>query len=213
MALNEVIKVTWFTQLGGQAGLMTHAYMQSSVNPTRTINENDIAQLSGDLSASVPTLIKSVLAQEAEYDGQKIRTWRAEPALDVEASSSAGAGPGAAANPGFAPRQLAGLIRKRTAIPTRRGKGRVYVPFPSFDDVSENGNPGAAYLLGLNALADELMVEREVTIDGQPATFVPCVAGADRPAIGIQMTDTVVATEFATQRRRGSFGRPNTPVF
>lgn len=213
MALNEVVKVTWFTQLGGQAGLITHAYMQNSTNPTRVLNENDIAQLEGDISAQMPAEIRALLAQEAEYVGCKIRTWRTAPALDVEASSQTSAGAGASANPGFAPRQLAGLLRKRTAIPTRRGKGRMYVPFAAFDDVTDEGNPSAAYLVGLGNLADALMETREVTIDGQPALFIPCVTGQDRPAVGIPLTAIVVATEFATQRRRGSFGRPNTPVF
>ncbi len=110
------------------------------------------------------------------------------------------------------PKQTAGLCSKRTDLASRSGRGRFYAPFPSTSSNITGGVPTAGYITNLGVLATEIKTLEMWTVGGDSADFIPIVFNRKTHA----KTDlvTCVAKNFwATQRKRGDFGRKNSLPF
>jgi hypothetical protein len=111
------------------------------------------------------------------------------------------------------PRQTSGIISLVTALGGRKNRGRVYVPFPSETDNAIAGHPTAGYVTALGDLAAILtgpyigVGAGGNTNDLQPV-ILHRVDGSVTP-----ITGHFERSFWATQRRRGDFGRPNTGPF
>lgn len=113
---------------------------------------------------------------------------------------------------GLLPTQTSGLVQLYSTTLGKIGQGRTYVPFPSPTASEANGTPTAGYLNALNDLGGFLSSNLTVVDGVQVATFRPCLyrGGADVPRFleSFRRPDA-----WATQRRRGSFGRTNSLPF
>lgn len=166
----------------------------------------DLAVAAQQISDSVAADLKAVLSVEATYRGLGLRIVRPLPAgLETLTSSSSGPGTGTGI---VMPLQICGLISLRSMFSGRSGRGRFYVPFPPNSQGIAGGLPSAGYLTGLQPLA--VLLGNTITVGTVPNTSVLV------PAIWQRKTDTMVdivgfitPQKWATQRRRGSFGRPN----
>lgn len=109
------------------------------------------------------------------------------------------------------PGQISGLISWRTALIGKKGIGRSYIPFPAESDNQVSTTPSNNYIDRLTNLAGTLIGpgftagDADVTLalqihNRQEATFQP-------------VTSYITRRAWATQRRRGSFGRPNAIPF
>jgi hypothetical protein len=153
---------------------------------------------------------KGLLAKEASYHGADCATiW---PAATQPLTSVTGLGIGTAIG-GILPGQTSGLIRFRGLRAGRHGRGRMYVPFPAVGDCGLTGAPMARYMTALNSMAI-------VLLDGIQSTSSPGAAGHLK--LGLwdktgkvfdQVWQVAAPAAFATQRRRGHFGRLNPPPF
>jgi hypothetical protein len=107
--------------------------------------------------------------------------------------------------------QAAGLVSKRTGLRGRAGRGRCYIPFPSTDFLDTDGTPTAAYVALLTGIAFFFCTNIVMTDGaGNSAICVPQVShGAG--LTGSNITSYQTPKRWATQRRRGNFGRTNPP--
>jgi len=107
-------------------------------------------------------------------------------------------------------RQTCGIITKLTAGIGRANRGRVYFPFPGEADNQVTATPVAGYVTRLTNLANVILVPFNIagasggTITMQPIIFHR-LSGLSTDINGFRSNQ-----KWATQRRRGSYGRPNT---
>lgn len=110
------------------------------------------------------------------------------------------------------PTQTCGLISFFTNQLGKAGQGRMYMPFPYVGAMDANGTPNAGYLTGLNNMGTFFTnthnaVDGAVTAVLQHVLYIP---GGPPP---LPITSYLARDAWATQRRRGSFGRLNNAPF
>lgn len=153
---------------------------------------------------------KAISANTATYVGataQKVHPGGV--GLRGQYTGSAGAGTGGAV---CAPTAVAGLLQKHTAQPGRSGFGHAYVGFVPVVNVTGDGKPNAAYQTLLLALASQLSAGLAAASGGGTVVFAPCIYSRKLNA-AYQITGFFPTLNFATQRRRSAYGRPNpTPI-
>jgi len=168
-----------------------------------------LAEIVNDLATQYEPDYKNLICAEAQYLGMDIR--RVWPTKTVLYNSTVGAGPGTIAGE-ILPTQVAGLITLRSETPGPGGRGRMYIPFPSEADNDENGRPEGNYLQRLAFFA-ALMVEQQFPAGPDGSATLDPVVWSRTTQTHKMIVDSVRRTKWATQRRRGGFGKPNTPPF
>ena len=155
------------------------------------------------------------MVTNAQYRGLGVRKIWPHP-LTVEAVSTFAGGAGNVAGDPL-PFQVAGIATKKTNLPGKSFRGRVYLPFPSEASNDVDGNP----TMGYGTLAQTFLAAVQLSYiisatppapPGDNASFTPCVWSRKL----LQGTFTIAHAfkdKWATQRRRGDFGKPNTPPF
>jgi hypothetical protein len=108
------------------------------------------------------------------------------------------------------PKQTAGLITLRSSVVGKKNRGRQYVPFPATASDQGAGVPTLLYLADLIPLGAAL---RNVTVVGDAgpantADFSPIIWKKGSPTHAF-ITSMVVRRAWATQRKRGDYGRLN----
>lgn len=110
------------------------------------------------------------------------------------------------------PTQVCGLVSLYSNDLGKSGQGRVYVPFPYQGAQDVNGSPDAGYMAGLANFAVILTTPRGIASGGAVGTFVPVlyVPGGPPPK---RLISGIPRDAWATQRRRGDYGRLNANPF
>jgi hypothetical protein len=165
----------------------------------------------GDLAARMDAVFgpvyQPVLGSAAEYRGVGVqRISPIPPTVEVLENIQADVGGGAG---DLLPRQVCGLITKRTLLAGRRYRGRAYIPFPSEGLNDTDGTPTGAYLTNLLAVANAMEAPVVVGVAPNETTLTPIIwhrATSDFDVI----VECTTNDKWATQRRRGSYGRTNT---
>lgn len=114
------------------------------------------------------------------------------------------------------PRQSAAILTLTTGTPGRSNRGRVYVPFPGEGFCNVDGHPnstltGAMSILG-SAMRGPTPVNAPNPINGA-MTFTGQIFHRGNPGTYTPVTGFVPRARFGNQRRRGDYGKPNTPPF
>jgi hypothetical protein len=158
---------------------------------------------------------KSLLANSAEYRGVQAQIYLATPpnrAAFSAAFINTSAGPGlAGATP--LPSQTCGLIQFQTGEAGQANRGRLFIPFPAVLDNSSGGTPVAGYVTRLTTLVALMDSGISIVAGARTATLVRVLRHGKNKA-GVQPTPTPVTSGtasdlWATQRKRGDFGRTN----
>lgn len=170
----------------------------------------------GDVATDLDTFMagvwKALLYNSAFYHGCRVR--RMLPAnTDAWETSTAGGGAGTAGAVAL-PTQTAGLVRLKTAHLGKHGEGRIYVPFPAAADNITDGVPRVGYISAAVALGGRMSTQR-IIVGGTGGQIAVTPIITSPPAFTTQydVTDSGAADAWATQKRRGSFGRFNVPPF
>jgi len=166
-----------------------------------------VEQLGNALDMEFADLYKSLLNNTAEYRGVLVQRVTGIPPYEVPVVANFDPGPGIAGPIAMA-KQTAGLISLYAAFSGRRYQGRQYVPFPSTSDDVGAGRPSISYVLRLAVLADRFSKKFSVVIGVDTAEFLPVLFHRDT------LTSDVITTfraraAWASQRRRGDYGRTN----
>jgi len=150
----------------------------------------------------------ALLAESTTYRGVGVQRINPIPP-SVEVYSAIQTGPGEAIGD-ILPRQTSGLLSKRTGLAGRKYRGRAYIPFPAEGDNEADGTPAGGYLTRLLALSDALEVPVVVGTAPNTATVTPVLWHRLTSTFDV-ITTISTNDKWATQRRRGSYGRVNTP--
>jgi hypothetical protein len=205
IAVNDLVKVRIVSQLEEQVAINTLFYKCFGV-ATTSAHESDMATA---FDTAVAAAYKSCLTNSAIYRGVGVQVQN--PTLSVEQETIASQGDGVG-GVGFLPKQIAVIIHFQSAIAGPKGRGRIYVPFvPTLFNVL--GKPTAAAILDYAALA--LAIPQIMVIDGGGGgtASMELVVRNARTLNGYSVDTKTAQGLFATQRRRGDYGRINSPPF
>lgn len=205
MAVNDVFQVTAVMRQGEQEGLNVRHFRVS----TETLLGVTGGEIATALDALFRPLYRAVISAEAQWVGMTAQ--RIRPLPPLVAGSSPGA-PQAGLQAGdVLPRQVAGITTFRTAKAGRAFRGRIYYPFMPEPQNQAGGIPDPTFVELLDAVANEWDDVQTVVGIGGTATLNPVIYHRSTG-----MTDDIIGRQtrfvWATQRRRGSYGRPNPTV-
>lgn len=211
LVVGNLYKARLFSFLDNQVGINTVYYLCTSivgVAPT----EGDAAD---ELSSTIGPELRALMTNTAQYVGADVQNVSGVKPFPLQSGSLLSSGIGAAGTDPL-PTQVSGCITFQTDFTGQAYRGRFYVPFP---DNNENAvvppiHPNAGYITGLNAMAVSLVVGLSVSpIVGTHATMALVLkhginkAGLTPPPTPI--TNFRSNPKWATQRRRGNYGRSN----
>jgi hypothetical protein len=205
-ALNagDIVQVRIWTTLAEQAAVNTIHYVISTV-PTPGPTPLDLITA---LDTSIAPEIKALLPIDATYNGMQGRVINT-PTLYLNDVDVTSAGPGTNANPAMG-RQLCGLIRLATIFARPKYRGRLYWPFPCVDEDFTGGIPSVAYVTALNGILGNMF---SLTTFGGGGGTANCAMAiyhrATNDATRVVASGSFAERKWATQKRRGSFGRAN----
>jgi hypothetical protein len=167
-------------------------------------------------NTSYAPLFLGILNANAEFRGveaQMRNNVAPYSALGAVVFNNSLAGPGVA-GPNALPRQTCGLGSFQTMFAGPGQRGRIYYPFPCTADDDTTGKPTAGYQTRIGTITNDLTLPATIAVGGRSATLGRILVHRKNKAGVIPPISTIVggtfAVRWATQRRRGSFGRPNT---
>lgn len=206
MPVGDVYEVKLYTVQGAQTAVNVRHFRVSAVSAT-TPADSAIADA---FSNRYGPVLRPLMSTSAEFRGAGQRLVSTIP-KPVETYSVAGAGPGTvAADP--LPKQVCGLLTLRTAFAGRRYRGRIYVPFPAESDNDFTTRPIATYVTRLQTLGGQFTGSFTITQGANTMTVASVVFSRQLGEWSV-VTGYTARSSWATQRRRGDFGRSNlSPV-
>ena len=206
LANGQVLQVRHVVMLNNQVGQIIRNYR---VNAVTLVAPNDL-DAAAWLDGIAAPLIKALCTSGATYRGTGVQIIQPLPRLQ-EVHSTANQGPCVVAG-GPLPTQTSGIISLYTNLAGRSGRGRVYVPFPSTNNLDANGHPDILYGPPLSNLAAYLIAGQTVPTLGGSANLVPVIYHRSTGGT-TDLTMSVIHNKWATQRRRGDYGRTNVQPF
>jgi hypothetical protein len=171
-----------------------------------------LQQLADAMGAIIGPLYKACLCSIATYKGLTLQLLQ-PPVTYTQVVSTVGAGTGL---PGSdpQPKQVSGLISVKTDFAGRAFRGRLYVPFPPKAVADITGNVDGVTHASYVSLGTQLFQQQTYAAPTIPVTLIPVLF--HRPPVGggpapgpTPIVSFGVTYNWATQRRRGDFGRPN----
>jgi hypothetical protein len=205
LAPGDILRATWdIPGLNGQTALPSVHYIINVVAGAPTDQ-----QLADKLDLIItPNLLPCInaLATYRNVIVQKIAPLPIYSRVFQNASTAAGT-----SGPNPVPQQVSGLIGWQTPVARRGGKGRFYMPFPATINVNTlTGHPQVLYLANLGAFAAGV---NGITNFGTVPNTATCQQVIfERKTLGFAIvTGISVRALWATQKRRGDYGRVNAP--
>jgi len=189
--------------------LNTKPVQEVNIHWTRVVYFGDVATY---LDSLLKTRYKVVLCNDADYLGVRCRQGD-PPSLNNWEFFNGSSGPGTAGAIPL-PTQTSGLMRFFSNTIGKNGEGRSYLPFPAAADNTGLGQPSAGYQTAGTSIAGIFANQQTVT-GGTGGVWLidPVLWNAATPLTSYPITDWVATGSWATQRRRGSYGRFNKPPF
>lgn len=207
----DLAKVSLITFDSTQIGENTFWYSCFTVNPSTPLTDLDFAD---NFDAVVGPSIPAILDSNAEYRGVIVQIYSGltfKPKW-TSTDSTVHAGPGTGGGISL-PKQTAGITSWYTALPKQANRGRTYWPFPSTGMDEGDGFPTDAYVTAINNIALLIRNITVVAIGGRSASFNQVLFHRKVPGI-TNIVTPASHKAWATQRRRGTYGRPqaNPPI-
>lgn len=206
IAVNDIFRVRIACYTPTQAAINTIHFRCDSIAGAST----DSATFATMIDTSFSTPYKNVMSDQARYRGLSVQRIfpGIPPVPDIVIASD---GPGVIASD-LLPGQVSGIGSWRTALAGRKYRGRVYVPFPGESHNEPTGIPSAAYVTLLNTLLTALSTTRTPGAGGDTATLRPMIFHRATNTVD-QIIAQTARQRWASQRRRGSYGRTNPTPF
>lgn len=195
--------------LRSQAGINVHGFQITSVTAPAP-GLQDIAQ---GLFAKFAPFYAALMATNGQFTSVTAR--RIFPVPYSPTVSSLQVPTAGVVSGGSLDQQASGLVTKLSMFAGRKGRGRMYVPFPAALNNTTAGQPSTAYLSNLTLLGTALATPFTITVAGGSATLQwvmlkPPLPGSTVWGV-VTVADFIVRPAWATQRRRSDFGRLNPP--
>lgn len=206
LAAGELWQMRAIMATSDQIGInVTHWLIVDPGTPPRTD-----AQFALACETQVAASYKALIGASATFKGCSVYRVLPEPAT-LPAVSGTLAGVGTLGGD-LLPKQTCGVVTWTTIFAGPAYRGRIYVPFPAEAGNDADSTPTAGYLASLNALAVAYNNFVAFTAGGVTATIQQVLRhGGDVPIVPTPITSYIVRDKWATQRRRGDYGRRNLP--
>ena len=206
LIVGQVLVAKYHSWQSPQLGLNIRRLRITEITGGTTVLQQDCADA---LSVVVGPLLRANMTEHAEYRGLTMKIHGGTTVQDI---SIAGAGIGSIQGEAL-PAQVSGIITLKTDSAGRAGRGRMYIPFPSEEDSDQAFGPMAGYMQGLVGIGAYHANEQSITIPGGSmkirfGLYIPFGADFTKDFTGYNARQ-----KWATQRRRGSYGRPNSLPF
>jgi len=213
LANDEIYEVKFYFNYANQVAQNVLHYRISAVAGSPTD-----AMLADVLDTTFAPAFGDCLSQHATYAGVGVSRLRPLPrTIPVYDNDGEGAG-GVLGDP--LPKQVCGVITKRTALAGVRFRGRMYVPFPGeADNEATTGIPSVGYVANLDVLGALLDNVLAVGAGGNTASANPVLWNRATTTPTVQAETFTPITGFrsrgiwGTQRRRGDYGATNQLPF
>lgn len=201
LAVGDLLEVAIVCKADEQYGLNVRHYDVTSVGGNPITVEDVAATIEGEFE----TAYKVALSSGATYWG--VKATRIKPTRSQPAKSFVSRGPGDVAED-LLPRQVAGVIKLKTEVGGRTGRGRAYIPFLPETYNDPDGNPEGAAITALQGIGNLLDDTFPITVGARTGTIRPVLynrkTGARTPVDGF-----VVRSRWGSQRRRSNINRPD----
>lgn len=204
MPVGDLFEVITYAKQNQQLALNVSHWRITTVVAT-TAADNVIANALAD---QLLVNLKNMMATNAEAIGLTVQYIAPGALRDKVADNGDSRGAGALEGDPL-PLQTCGLITLRTGAAGRARRGRKYFPFPAEADSNAVARPSSGYitLLGIQAVT----WSSDVTAGtGSTTTVLHCQVYQKGPGIAYPVTDCVIRTRWATQRRRSDINRADT---
>lgn len=166
------------------------------------------ADLASAFDTACEASIKAALNSGWTYDGVECSIQNRVPLpLTQKNNVSAGAGAGIGTP---APSQVCGILSWGSLLSGRKFRGRTYVGGVSAGNTTSTGLPTNAYQALLTTLGNAIIGFTNVAIGGRTATIALALWHKATRTTTLITTGSI-PVKFATQRRRGLYGKNRTP--
>jgi hypothetical protein len=215
LALNSLVQLRVWTYMATsfQAAVNTSWYLVTSIGASPATDQDVADIMSTNISAPMRLLLNNL----AQYNGCQAIIHSPvppNPATNVPANSVIGAGAGAGGAVPL-PKQSCGIIKFTTGSPGPGGRGRWYTPFPPQAGDSGFSTVSPAYQVLLQNLAAVVGITVTIATGGRSAVLQRVIRhGINKLGIYPPPSPVLAFVQdaiWATQKRRGSFGRQNFP--
>jgi len=153
---------------------------------------------------------KDLIYNGATFRGVRVR--RVAPANDDNWAIFTGDAGVGISGPNALPLQTSGLITFGGPTMGARGLGRQYIPFPAVLDNTAAGEPTVGYKNRVAVLGGLIVADLSVASGG--SSVVLSHVNWRSGSLAFQYLDIVQRVgNWATQRKRGSYGKANQPAF
>jgi len=171
-----------------------------------------LSEIATDLSNHFNAGYQLVMPATAAYRGTGVKNLM--PPATQEAVSIASAGPGVVGGTEI-PQQVSYLVNLKSENSGRGYRGRFYPGFVTSLHVNTSGNMNAAGITAIQLLATNTPIVRTITVGGNSTTIQMVILRRQEKKLPLPFPTYVDVVSvnarlaFATQRRRGDFGRTN----
>jgi hypothetical protein len=204
--LGDIIRVRIGSFTPTQAAINTVHYRVTAV----TGGGAELSSIANQIDTTMAPLYRAYMSVGATYRGLSAQTIFPLPKTRSWVSVGHQGGGSVAGDP--LPGQVAGIVSVSSVLAGRQERGRLYLPFPSETDNEVPGLPSDACVGRANAIAVALFATVVSGSGADTATLTPCIF--HRASNSSSPISVVGAKKlWATQRRRGSYGRQNLPPF
>jgi len=176
-----------------------------------------LQDIAAQFDTDVNGAYKNWMAANCNYRGIGITNLTGDRTVEYHATGFTGPGTQTAST---LPTQVTGLISFKTALAGRHMRGRIFPGLPWAGWVLATSQMTAAGLVALNTIRSSIGLAKTATVGPNGTTIVLTVMHRPTPARPIPpnslTTDVTTAAAsglWATQRRRGEFGRTNQVPF
>lgn len=206
LALGDIIRVRVACYTSNQQGINVVHYRVSTSNGS---GQTD-AQVALALDTNLEVRYKAVISAQARYRGVSVQKIRPLPVAYPQVSTAFD-GVGTVAGDMLAT-QVSGIVTAITNLAGPKYRGRVYIPFPGEGNSDADGIPTNAYVGNIDDIGDELFSPISVGVGPNDIVLTP-VINHRATATYTDITGWIARQKWATQRRRGSYGKTNPTPF
>lgn len=206
LALGDIIRVRVACYTSNQQGINVAHFRVSNVTGT---SQTDF-QVANAFDTTLAPRYKAAINVSARYRGVSVQRIRPlPPTFPQIITASDGVGTVAG---DLLSTQVSGIASSQTNFAGAAFRGRVYIPFASEASNDAVGIPTAAYVLLIADIAEELFTPVTIAVGANGLTLVPVVYHR-AAGTATDITNYIARQKWATQRRRGSYGKTNPTPF
>lgn len=206
-AVNDQLRIKFYFTQAEQTAILNTTWLVLATTGV-SVSQTFIANYFDNLLAP---FWRPLMSPDATYYGVSVQAQKGL-ATPPQETSRVNSGVGTAVGPSL-PRQTAYVMGYRTALAGRSQRSKIFIAFPCSQYNTTGGVPTAGWVTAIGLLQPSFSSVQIVANVGNTASLQPVVRHKKTGQVDFISQNAPLATKWATQRRRSSFGRPNSPGF